>query len=40
MKQSPNVFAFADKTSDIYEILEQQHKKRLHENVSKTYKKT
>ena len=39
IKQSPNVFAFADKTSNIYEMSEQQHKKLLHDNVTKTYKK-
>ena len=38
-KQSPNVFLFADKTSNIYEMPEQQHKKLLHDNVTKTYKK-
>ena len=38
-KQSPNVFVFADKTSNIYEMPEQQHKKLLHNNVTKTYKK-
>ena len=27
IKQSPNVFVFADQTSNIYEMLEQQYKK-------------
>ena len=26
IKQSPNIFVFADKTSNIYEMPEQQHK--------------
>ena len=38
IKQSPNVFVFADKTSNTYETLEQQHKKHLHDNVTETYK--
>ena len=38
IKQSQNVFVFADKTSTIYEMPEQQHKKLLHDNVTKTYK--
>ena len=37
IKQSPNVFVFADKTSNIYEMPEQQHKKLLHDNFTKTY---
>ena len=35
---APNVFVFADKTGNIYEMPEQQHKKLLHDNVTKTYK--
>ena len=38
IKQSPNVFVFADKTSNTYEMPEQ-HKKLLHD-VTKTHKKT
>ena len=38
-KQSQNVFAFVGKTSNIYEMPEQQHKILLHENVVKTYEK-
>ena len=38
IKQSPNVFVFADKTSNIYEMPKQQHKKLLHD-ITKTYKK-
>ena len=36
IKQSPNVFVFADKASNIYEMCEQQHKKLLHDNFTKT----
>ena len=39
IKQSPNVFVFAEKTTNIYGMPEQQHKKLLHDNVTKTYKK-
>ena len=39
IKQSPNIFVSADKISNIYEMPEQQHKKSLHDNVTKTYKK-
>ena len=39
MKQSPNVFVFAGKISNIYEMPEQQHKKLLHDNITKIYKK-
>ena len=39
IKQSSNVFVFADKTSNIYDMSEQQHKKLLHNNVTETYKK-
>ena len=39
IKRSPNTFVLADKTSNIYEMPKQQHKKLLHDNVTKTYKK-
>ena len=39
IKQSPNVFVFAGKASNIYEMPEKQHKKLLHDSVTKTYKK-
>ena len=39
IKQSPNVFVFADKTSNIYEMPQQQYKKLLYDNVIKAYKK-
>ena len=40
IKQSPNVFVFADKTGNIYEMPEQQHKKLLHDNVTKALQKS
>ena len=40
IKQSPNVFVFADKTGNIYEMLEQQHKKLPHDNVTKALQKS
>ena len=39
IKQPPNVFFFSDKSSNIYEMPEQQHKKLVDDNVTKTYKK-
>ena len=39
IKQSSNVFVFADKTSNIYEMPEQQHKKLLHVTSPKHTKK-
>ena len=39
IKQSPNIFVFAEKTSNIYEMSDQQHKTLLHDNITKTYKK-
>ena len=38
IKQLRNVFVFADKRN-IYKMPEQQHKKILHDSVTKTYKK-
>ena len=40
IKQSPNVFVFADKTGNIYEMPEQQHKKLLHDNITKALQKS
>ena len=40
LKQSKNIFVFADKTSNIYQISTEQHKKILGDKVNKTYKKT
>ena len=39
IKKSTDVFVFADKTSNIYKMTPQEHKKLLKENVTKTYKK-
>ena len=38
-KQSPNAFVLADKTSNVYEMPAQQHKKFLHDNIIETCKK-
>ena len=40
IKRSPNLFISADKTSNIYEMKEDDYKKLLKENVTKGYKKT
>ena len=39
IKSSPNVFVFADKTNNIYEMSKDHHQKLLHDNVTKTYQK-
>ena len=39
IKQSPNAFVLADKTSNVYEMPAQQHKKFLHDNIIETCKK-
>ena len=40
IKRSPNVFAFADKTNNIYEMSkDHHHHKLLHDNITKTYQK-
>ena len=39
LKQSKNVFVFANKTSNIYKISTERHKKLLGENITKTCKK-
>ena len=39
IKQSPNVFVFARKICNIYEMPKQQHKKTSFDNVTKTCKK-
>ena len=39
IKSSPNVFVFAGKTNNIYEMSKEHHKKLLHDNVTKTYQK-
>ena len=39
IKISPNVFVFANKTNNIYEISKDHHQKLLHDNVTKIYQK-
>ena len=39
IKSSTNVFVFADKTNNIYEMSKDHHKKLLHDNVTKSYQK-
>ena len=39
IKESPNVFNFADKTNNLYETSPENHEKLLLENITKTYKK-
>ena len=40
IKSSPNVFVFADKTTNLYEIPHNDYTQLLHENITKTYKKS
>ena len=40
IKSSPNVFLFADKTTNLYEIPPNDYKRLLLENITKTYKKS
>lgn len=39
IKESPNVFIFADKTNNVYEMTPTDHEKLLADNITKTYKK-
>ena len=39
IKSSPDVYTFADKTTNIYKLPPQDYKKLLHENITKSYKK-
>ena len=39
IKNSRNIYAFADKTNNVYRMLTSEHNKLLKENVTKTYKK-
>lgn len=39
INESPNVLVFADKTSNIYELKPDEHRKLLSNNITKTYKK-
>ena len=40
IKSSPNVFVFADKATNLYEIPPNDYKRLLHKNTTKTYKKS
>ena len=40
IKSSPDVYAFADKTTNIYKLPPQDYRKLLHENITKSYKKS
>ena len=40
MKQSKNVFVFADKTNNIYEVPASRYQKLLNDNITTAYKKT
>ena len=39
IKSSANMFIFADKTNNIYEMKPQDHEKLIMENIAKTYQK-
>ena len=39
IKSSPNAFVFADKANKIYEMPKDHHKKLLHYDVTKIYRK-
>ena len=39
IKNSGNIYVFADKTNNIYRMSTSEHNKLLKENVTKTYKK-
>ena len=40
IKSSPDVYAFAEKTTNIYKLPPQDYKKLLQENITKSYKKS
>ena len=40
IKSSPNVFVFADKTTNLYEVPPNENKRLLYENITETYKKS
>ena len=40
IKSSPNVLIFANKTSNIYKAVPQEHNKLLKDNITKSYKKS
>ena len=39
IKESNKIFVFADKSRNIYEVEQEEYKKLLKENISKSYKK-
>ena len=39
IEESPYLLIFADKTSNIYKMKPEDHRKLLTENITKTYKK-
>ena len=39
IRSSPNVFVFADKTNNNYEMSKDHQQKHLRDNVTKTYQK-
>ena len=40
IRNSKNLFVFADKTNNLYEMSKENYNKLLHDNITKTYKKT
>ena len=40
IRTSKNLFVFADKTNDLYEMSKENYNKLLRDNITKTYKKT
>ena len=40
IKSSLDVYALADKTTNIYKLPPQDYRKLLHENITKSYKKS
>ena len=40
LKSSKNVYVFAGKTTNIYEVPQDEYKKLLKENITKTYRKS
>ena len=40
IRNSKNLFVFADKTNNLYEMSKENYNKLLNENITKTYKKT
>ena len=40
IRLSKNVLAFADKSSNLYELFKESNEKLLHDSITQTYKKT